>query len=1561
MRLMALSLTAAVSISSPGVMAMAAGGEIMQEQNEAQTKEVYNYAEDFTGGTQGPVWYHEYKNGGTRYQYDNWVADWNCWTALNDRLTSGLEQGMGLIAPTTGADSLYTWEAPKAGTVEVSQAHLAFMRRTQYENGIEKVYIEKNGEKIYPVLGEMILHSNDELYLAPVPVEVQAGDRISVGVTYQAGTDVSTRMTPVITYVDQMAEELGNAAWDAEITASSTASGYDPAGLKDYSVSSKHSAREWKAEGAQGQWVNFALKEKAKVSRLVFVDSKSGAYTGAVKCTFDDGTVETVTADQMSGDGVHVITLSEPKVTTAVKMEFVDNGDTVPALGDVQLLTEAPQEVSIILNDDGEETEVKVSEYSMMLGDKLPTPKKAGYRFVEWNTQADGKGETVTGDYVFDGPATIYAIYEEIEGGVTYYVDSEEGSDENDGRSADAAWKTLDKVNANQYAPGDKILFKAGTSYTGALVLTGDGTEEAPIIVDMYGEGDKPAIHGEGQVRHTVHLKNVNYVTVRNLEITNNSTERKLLTGVCVEASGCGVMQGIHLDGLDVHDVYGTLLEKTQPNGGIYCVVTNEKGEISAKGDTVGDTRFNDISVENCTVKRVSRTGISVGMTTSYGFWDGHGGIIPEDVKETYGHTNVVIRNNYVEESGGDAIVPMFSIEPLIEYNISNGASINTKDNYGAMYNAAIWPWRCEDAVFQYNEAYNTYENGDGQAYDCDYSRHTVYQYNYSHDNGGGFMLVCQTESLDSVIRYNVSQNDHDSLFLMSNPDTADVYNNTFYIGPNLKKVVDLTGRAHLRNNIFYCPEGVALPGNSWGSGFTYDNNLFYGFATTPNDPNKIIADPLFVDPGKGGTGTEPGKPALDTLGGYRLQEDSPAINAGLTIEDNGGQDLAGHEVGSTKQDLGAFETDVIPLMTLGWEEKTVTDATEPLKIETKLKEGSKLEGDITYTTSNENVAEADREGNVRFYGYGTAVIGVSAMIDGKEVNLKCRVTLKASDLENHKKAFAAIYANTEDVTAPATNIIDGNYSSIWDANWHGDGFVVSAENPAILTLELKEDAPEYNGFRILQRPSQYNGIIEEFRYVVGNEFDQKSNQITDGVLSDTIIVENRTNGTWIDVDLPAGVTGKYIQVQVLSGGNTFGTIAEIETYNKTSYMTEENELVIIQNKVKKAQEESTAAAKEAKEAAEAAKTAKDEALTARSGAETAVAEAASAQEKAEQAQKQAEEAKKAAEDARTKAEEAKATAGDAAKTAQEAAEVAEKNAKLAEEAAKTAVSGAEAAQEKAEAAQKKAENAESKAAESAKAAGASETAALAAQAAAQTAKEAAESFKEDAEKASEMADRAQKDAEMAKEQAAAAKNDAVQAKNEAVQAKEDTVAAKEEAKQQASAAAEAKNLADQAKSAAEDAARVAESASEAALASAKAAKEAQLKAEAAAQKADEILQKAKKEAEALQQKLENLFAAAQFKETKAVLKSVKSTKKKQAQAAWKKVEGAEGYVLQYAANSRFKKAKTVKIKSAAGLRKTVKKLRSNKKYYFRIKAYRTMDGKMIYTKYSNKKIVKVK
>ncbi|WP_195576775.1 hypothetical protein [Paenibacillus sp. 1001270B_150601_E10] len=85
------------------------------------------------------------------------------------------------------------------------------------------------------------------------------------------------------------------------------------------------------------------------------------------------------------------------------------------------------------------------------------------------------------------------------EEGATYYVDAELGSDANDGTNAAKPWATLDKVNAQRFKAGDRILFKAGSAWEGQLAPQGSGSPGKPIIIDKYGSEDaniRPIIHG---------------------------------------------------------------------------------------------------------------------------------------------------------------------------------------------------------------------------------------------------------------------------------------------------------------------------------------------------------------------------------------------------------------------------------------------------------------------------------------------------------------------------------------------------------------------------------------------------------------------------------------------------------------------------------------------------------------------------------------------------------------------------------------------------------------------------------------------------------------------------------------------------------------------------------------------------------------------------------------------------------------------------------------------------------------------------------------------------------
>ena len=94
--------------------------------------------------------------------------------------------------------------------------------------------------------------------------------------------------------------------------------------------------------------------------------------------------------------------------------------------------------------------------------------------------------------------------------------------------------------------------------------------------------------------------------------------------------------------------------------------------------------------------------------------------------------------------------------------------------------------------------------------------------------------------------------------------------------------------------------------------------------------------------------------------------------------------------------------------------------------------------------------------------------------------------------------------------------------------------------------------------------------------------------------------------------------------------------------------------------------------------------------------------------------------------------------------------------------------------------------------------------------------------------------------------------------------------------------------------------------------------------------------------------------------------KSAKFKKVKPAKKAisvkWKKVSGVKGYQVQVATDKKFKKnKKTVTIKKQKTTKTTVKKLKAKKKYYVRVRTYKIVNGKKVYSSWSKVKSVKTK
>ena len=578
--------------------------------------------------------------------------------------------------------------------------------------------------------------------------------------------------------------------------------------------------------------------------------------------------------------------------------------------------------------------------------------------------------------------------------GTTYYVDSKGGNDSNDGTSESKAFKTLEKVNGLNLEPGDTVLLKKGSVFEDqALKFTKEdsGTAEAPVKISTYGEGEKPKIntngHGQWELNYGNRLDNVNhkwkgtvsssiliedteYLEIEGLELTNDrksatDTEQGKAyndayamdrTGVAGVAKDNGTVDHIVLNDLYIHDVTGNVYNKHMTNGGIYFIVAKPTNE----GET-GIARYNDVQIRNCSLNKVNRWGIAVGYTYQWGQFET--GELPDATMAKYGSSNVVIENNYLNHVGGDAITTMYLDRPLIQYNVSenaaeqinttdyvqqqprldaNGKEIGKQDVGAGRVAAGIWPWKCKNAIFQYNECFKTLNaasgNGDGQPWDADYGDGTNYQYNYSHGNTASTIMFCGGNSVNNTFRYNISQNeDMGPLDPAGNSGNCQVYNNTFYIKDGLNTIWHRShgngGPVDMENNIFYFAGNTQATVNNWNpnGNKTFSNNLFYNVSTYPDDANAVKVNAgtdVLVNPGSGPKAVAEDRaarkhedPTKETVfDGYKLAENSPAINKGKVVVDRNGytidHDFFGHAITAVPE-IGAAESDVVTALVL--------------------------------------------------------------------------------------------------------------------------------------------------------------------------------------------------------------------------------------------------------------------------------------------------------------------------------------------------------------------------------------------------------------------------------------------------------------------------------------------------------------------------------------------------------------------------------------------------------------------------------------------------------------------
>ena len=450
--------------------------------------------------------------------------------------------------------------------------------------------------------------------------------------------------------------------------------------------------------------------------------------------------------------------------------------------------------------------------------------------------------------------------------GQTYYVDAQTGNDAYSGFSPDRAWKTLRQVNMTTFNAGDSILFHTGQEWEGMLCPRGSGEEGSPIVISKYGQGEMPKIHGghadpvyfEGiKTIQTVLLYNQQYWVISDLEITNmpdnliedfedHCDEKR--RGIFVVAADTGELRGITIKNNYIHHVKGDDTKDFYGSGGIMISVLGKKKP----------SFFNGVHILNNRVRMVNRTGIGI---SSYWQRRPRNKVYPSSWMDEMGdyqaNLNVVIRGNDLESIGGDGIVPQTTFKATMEYNKVNGAASRSEG-----YNVGLWAWNSDSALIQYNEVSNTMTVRDGMAFDCDaYSAGNIYQYNFSYNNMGGFMLlhgysddVPDAMNVGHIIRFNISMNDGNSLFHFygSGQSQSVICHNLLF--NNETKVVPVTvagkpSDIEITQNFFHIPKMAKWIGVDSIGKFVFSNNILYqkkGYIPKNNILRKTVRSDLY-------------------------------------------------------------------------------------------------------------------------------------------------------------------------------------------------------------------------------------------------------------------------------------------------------------------------------------------------------------------------------------------------------------------------------------------------------------------------------------------------------------------------------------------------------------------------------------------------------------------------------------------------------------------------------------------------------------------------------------------
>lgn len=480
-----------------------------------------------------------------------------------------------------------------------------------------------------------------------------------------------------------------------------------------------------------------------------------------------------------------------------------------------------------------------------------------------------------------------------------WYLDCGSGDDTADGRSPETALATLAALARVALSPGDAVYLRAGTTCTGTLRLEGTGTPDSPIGVGPWGDGAAPVIDAAGAAA-AAELVDQGWIDLGGLELTGSTTY-----GVHLVADALDV-DGVTLHDLDVHDVWGGAAT-TKLSGLVVAEVT----------DSVAT--FSGLEIDGVDAHDTDQWAGIVVYAHAWGT-DGPRG------------QGTTVTRSTVHDVGGDGIVVFGADDAELSADLAWEVGQTPTDDVGTPN--GIWTWDCVRCTVAFNEVHHVHSPaGDGGAFDVDWAnRDGVVEYNYGHDNDGYCVAIFAAEgevTSGAVVRYNVCADNGQA--------EDDAYEGDLFVytwDGGVLGAVAVYGNTVLRRSPWGWPAVVAWSAPGEGSriadnlfvvsggwmatvapGVLLDHNLWYApdapehawfddgadawadgldaWEADGRETDSLWADPAFA----GGTGKDEAK----------LGSGSPAVDAGVTLPDDGGCDGFGGVLDGAR-DIGAHE-----------------------------------------------------------------------------------------------------------------------------------------------------------------------------------------------------------------------------------------------------------------------------------------------------------------------------------------------------------------------------------------------------------------------------------------------------------------------------------------------------------------------------------------------------------------------------------------------------------------------------------------------------------------------------